>query len=243
MWIYILVSRLKGECKRTLNAFESQATSGISSCSSSSSMFKDLLISLSSVSNSFISRFSSESWSSPSTLGSLSAHSIFLPPLPLPLAPRPLLPARPPRPRALPRPLPRFISLFFSLWSWNLWCFQADTLEQPLARLPAPVQWTDTCIYVWHVCWFVHMNQTNFVHALYWGTLTRSSSEFDLCISYLRHISSARSSSSLGIFFGMEIHGSMSWRQGFTNLHHTHRSHNLIPRRKKYIRVFKPGMI
>ena len=113
MWIYILVSRLKGECKRTLNAFESQATSGISSCSSSSSMFKDLLISLSSVSNSFISRFSSESWSSPSTLGSLSAHSIFLPPLPLPLAPRPLLPARPPRPRALPRPLPRFISLFF----------------------------------------------------------------------------------------------------------------------------------
>lgn len=53
-----------------------------------------------------------------------------------------------------------------------------------------------------------------FVHAhLYRGTLTRSSSEFDLCMSYLRHISSARSSSSLGIFFGMEIQGSMSWRQ------------------------------
>ena len=52
------------------------------------------------------------------------------------------------------------------------------------------------------------------MHAhLYRGTLTRSSSEFDLCMSYLRHISSARSSSSLGIFFGMEIQGSMSWRQ------------------------------
>ena len=100
---------------------------------------------------------------------------------------------------------------FFYLWSWNLWWFQADTLEQPLARLLAPVQWTDnvssTCTgrCLW-IIFFVHVH-------LYRGTLTRSSSEFDLCMSYLRHISSARSSSSLGIFFGMEIQGSMSWRQ------------------------------
>lgn len=75
-------------------------------------MLRDLFISLSSFSSSFISGFSSESLFPSSTSGSLSAHALLVPLLflPLPLVPRPLLP---PRPRPLPRPLPRFISLFF----------------------------------------------------------------------------------------------------------------------------------